>query len=1411
MLRKSAVAAASLLCLITVLVAAVEEPVTQRRALALKQMKQGNFREAEAGFRALALDPQNDPKLVGQDLRNGIACLNRLNRSAEIDAFREQVIGVHAGNWRLLQSAAQTYIEGPSHGFVVAGKFQRGNRRGGGRYVSSLERDRVRALQLMQQAATLVAGDDDTAGVAAFYFDFARFLAHGRQYNEAWKLQVLTDLSVLPDYDAASRFGFRGPGSAGAPVDADGNPVFYKVPAEFEQAENDGERWRSMLKQTSTTAPARSNQVRSLFAQFLQSQFGVQTMQSYGLFFGRQAVGDEKKDESSPYALHTLNDEETICKLATGIKRLTLPDEFNHVKIFQEVAGAGKSSYGERALDQLAQISENRRQYPQAAGRWNQAIAQYGPGNNERRPKRVKQIVGNWARFEGTRVHPAGAGASIDFRFRNGRKVHFEAQAIKTEKLLEDVKEYLKTRPKRLDYNRLQIGNIGYQLVQNNQSQYLGEVVARWDLDLKPNREHFDKRITVTTPLQKAGAYLLTAKMDQGNVSRIVVWVSDTVIVKKQLDGKAWYFVADAVSGKPIPRANVEFFGYRQRRVGRQYEISTSNFAELTDEDGQVTPNPKQLTREFSWVAIARKQGRLAFLGFEGVWYGRRYDAEYNQIKVFTITDRPVYRPGQKVSFKFWVRNAKYDKDDVSQFAKQKFPIVITNPKGEKILETTIAADEWGGIEGEYELKSDATLGQYRLSINRRKSGIVSKLTGSQLVAVGGGGAFRVEEYKKPEFEVVVEAPKEPSKLGDAIDATIKANYYFGAPVAHAKVHYKVQRTSYSKQWYPIARWDWLYGSGYWWFGYDYAWYPGWNVWGCKRPIPPWWPVRRDPPELVLDNTVEIGADGTVKVRIDTALAKEMHPDQDHEYEITAEVVDASRRTIVGVGKVLVARRPFKVFSWLSRGHYEAGDVVEANFKAQTLDEKPVQGKGEVTLLKVTYDDEGEPTETAVQKWKLDTDERGESRLQFKASSPGQFRIAYKVTDKKKNTIEGGYVFSVRGQGFDGSQFRFNDIEIVTDKKQYKPGETVKAMINTDRVGSTVVLFLRPTNGVYLPPKIIRLTGKSTLQEVAVVRKDMPNFYIEAFTIADARVFEETRNIVVPPEKRVVNVDVQPSAASYTPGQKATVKLKLTDAEGEPFAGSVAMSMYDKSVEYISGGSNVPEIKAFFWKWRRNHNPQSNSSLNRYFSNLLERGETGMSNIGTFGHITGVPEDKSEGKGAGGAFGGGVSSRAKKMAAPGRAMPAMAAMEIADAAPEGQAGTADNLVTPTIRTKFADTAFWDASITTDEDGLAEVKLTMPENLTGWKIRSWAMGHGTNVGQGEAEVVTAKNLLVRMQAPRFFTEKDEVVLSANVHNYLKVAKQAHVVLELDEKTLGSTGSLTQIVEIPAGGEVRVDWR
>ncbi len=447
------------------------------------------------------------------------------------------------------------------------------------------------------------------------------------------------------------------------------------------------------------------------------------------------------------------------------------------------------------------------------------------------------------------------------------------------------------------------------------------------------------------------------------------------------------------------------------------------------------------------------------------------------------------------------------------------------------------------------------------------------------------------------------------------------------------------------------------------------------------------------------------------------------------------------------------------------------------------------------------------------------------------------------------HTIEGGHLFTVIGEGFDGSQFRFNHIELIPDKADYAPGEKVRLQINTDRSGGTVLLFLRPANGVYLPPKIIHLDGKSTVYEIEVTKKDMPNFFVEAVTVADARVHTETKEIVVPPEKRVLTVDIEPSSETYKPGERAKVKIRLRDFFGKPFIGSTVVASYDKSLEYISGGSNVPEIKAFFWKWRRRHHPRTESNLGRYFHNLVAKGAKAMNNLGVFGVTvideSGILSDKLDTNGRrrsggmGGGMGGGFGMRrAKSMSVVG--MEAAAPMddmerlkrkeEAGEKKNGGGPGGDAAMVQPTVRKKFADTALWVAALTTDKDGTTEVELEMPENLTTWRIKVWGLGHGTRVGEGYADVVTRKDLIIRMQAPRFFTQTDEVVLSANVHNYLKSKKKVTVYLELEEPCLvpmtsykkfrfGKPGDpqarwgakLGREVEIPAGGEARIDWR
>ncbi|MFN9183263.1 MAG: alpha-2-macroglobulin family protein [Planctomycetota bacterium] len=1402
-------------------------PATDDRAAAQKLLQEGNYRDALEVFLKLARDPGNAGEQLVGDFQSIQLCYQNLQRIHELDDVREELITLHAKDWRFLQAAANSLIYDVHWGFMTAGEFYRGQGRGGGAWTDATERDRTRALQLFGQAAALIDGNAVESG--SFWQAYASAILFNRGGSEAWRLQESTDLTTLPDYNVneAGQFVYGrrawGPnsGGKGAPVDAEGNPILYPVPQSWDAASNDGQRWRWCLEQSVKSNPTLRNAIDKQFADFLHSQFGVQTMANWGIILPRaddHAEGESDDSAANAFALHTLKDEETIAKLAIGVKRFNLPDDFNPIKIYRAIVARG-GDFASDCSAQLAQIFEDRQQYPRAAEQWRETMAKFG--KPELWQTRLDQIIKPWGRFENASTQAAGKGATIEYRFRNGKQVEFTAQPIDVDQLLKDIKVYLKSNPREFDWQKANFDSIGYDILMEQRLKYLLPEVARWKTDLSPRPSHFDSRVTITTPLQKAGAYLVRAQMVDGNESFIVLWVDDLAILRKPINGKYLYYVAEAASGSPVPKANVEFFGwqmqYNERKKGN--DLLTRNFAETTDADGMLETDPGMMDVNYQWLTIARTaDGRKAHLGFSGAWVSPYQQDGYGGTKIYGITDRPIYRPGQTLKYKFWLRETNYANDSGPVAVGQELMVKINDPQGNEILSRNVKVDPNGAVDGEFTLGSEAMLGNYglRLTNNRDYQGFFN---------------FQVEEYKKPEYEVTVDAPQEPVSLGETITAKVSAKYYFGGAVTNATVKYKVQRTPRDVRWFPVRRWDWLYGNGYWWFGSDYDWYPGFAKWGCYAPRWPWWGGMQEPPELVLDEETQIGPDGTVEIKIDTALAKALHGDQDHDYSITAEVVDSSRRTIVGSGTVTVARQAFRVYGWTDRGHYRIGDPIQATFVARTASGKGVAGKGKLKLLQVKYAADGQPAETEVQAWDVEVPASGEVTQALKASEPGQYRLSLVVDDGQGHVYEGGQMLVVMGQGFDGSAFRFNDLEIVAEKAEYAPGETVRLLVNTNRTESTVLLWLRPANGNYgVRPKVLRLTGKSTVVEVPVEKSDMPNFFIEATTVSEARVHSAIRNVIVPPEKRVVDVTLEPSQAKYTPGAEAKVRVKVTGPDGKPFVGSLVMTMYDRAIEYISGGSNVPEIREFFWKWVRSHYPQTETSLGRMFGNLYRPGAVAMSDLGVFGSSV---ADMELGGNVGGELRRDAGRSMKRAGGPpgGMALNGLAVGEAADAMPmaapmeataggmggymsdngiDGSGGAAP-LAEATVRKDFADAAYWNANITTDADGTAEVSFKMPENLTDWKLRTWAMGPGTSVGEATASVVTAKNIMVRLQAPRFFVEKDEVVLSAIVHNYLEVAKTAKVGLQLSGGCLEPIEGSEKSLEIPAGGDVRVDWR
>lgn len=1425
-----------------------EESIDQQRAKAQQLRRDGNFLEAWNLYLKLATTPQEDGKLAGADLQAAFECLPNLGQWPQLDRLLQGAVEANPKQWRVLVHAANLLLSSPHYGMISGEKFQRAPQDNTGTWVETAELDRSRALRWLVQALPLLDQVEDRAEAARAYLYLANALWQSRDGQQAWRLLEKTKLDEPVDYldrDRQDQAVFRR-----ASVDEAGNAIFHQLPASWEEADNDGERLRWVLQEAIELDREVGWEASARWAAFLNGQFGVDTLAEYGSWFGRSAdPSDPKEQAEGKLSVHTLGDDETIARLASGIRRFALPDSHNPIAIYKQVAKEGTQAHAESALHALANIYLNRRQHSKAAAIWKESIARFGAGPDNWKEAQLDQIIGPQARFETTQTQLAGAKASVELVFRNATEVSFEARSVDLEAIYAAIKKFYREATHEAPPAFGGIPNQGpadfpglQQLFQGDRIDrfVVGEPV-RWQSDLKPLDNHWDKRQELETPLTKAGLYVITAKLQGGKRTlRTLVWIQDTAIVRKALENQFLYYVADAASGKPLEGMQLELLGvqYRPVQAKRGERIfDVVNEAGKTDREGLFLLDPSKARPPANqWLVIARgPDGRFATLGLEGLWNRGIDYQQWSAVRAYGVSDRPMYRPGDTISARIWLGQATYDPaHTTSLLADTKVTVRLIDGQGNRVWEEVATTDRWGGVDAKVKLGASAGLGAYQFQIERNPNEYLECNL-----------RLRVEEYRKPEFEVKVSAPEEPVALGETIRAKVKATYYYGGPVADAKAILRVHRSAVVDNFYPIHPFDWCYGPGAWWLPYDAPWYPGWQKWrGCLSPSPWWIPMQRmEPEELVIDREVTLDASGEAIVEIDTSVAKQMLSTHDHRYRITAEVTDASRRTIDASGQVIAARRPFRIYSWLDRGHYRVGDPIVAHFQARTSDGMPVQGEGNIELLRVTYDADRKPSETRVQSWPVKTDPNGMVDQKLEAQAGGQYRIRLVLKSNKGQEEEGAYLFTIRGPADSADDFRFEGLQLIPDKTHYQPGDTMRLQINSDRNDARVALFVRAGTGAAPKPQWIDLQEKTAIVEVKIEAKDQPNFFIDAFTVHEGQVLEVTREILVPPQQRMLDLKVQLDRVEYLPGGEAVAELQLLDGKGKPVEGNTVIAVYDRSLEAIAGDVLPGDIREYFWKWRRNHGSERVDNLGWQFwpiqlgpiqwqplgifgwqvdeAAMTGRGPVlGNNAVTRFSKMRGAMMRGPGGPPGGmGGFGGGQPMMADAMMPPPAAAMAGAApmgkvMEASDALGDSAAGAPGREAPKVaVRKDFADSALWIAAVAFDENGKGTVRFKMPENLTSWKLRTWAVGPELKVGSAETQAVTRKPLLVRLQAPRFLVERDRVAIAAIVQNDLPKDQEVQVRLEIDGQTqldLAEGETAQRTVKVSAGGQQRIDF-
>jgi uncharacterized protein YfaS (alpha-2-macroglobulin family)/tetratricopeptide (TPR) repeat protein len=910
-----------------------------------------------------------------------------------------------------------------------------------------------------------------------------------------------------------------------------------------------------------------------------------------------------------------------------------------------------------------------------------------------------------------------------------------------------------------------------------------GTVVRRWKYetndrgDYAPGNHHL--RITPALP---PGAYLLTAAAG-AETSRTLVLVTDAHILVHAAGDSLHAFLSDVITGQPIAGANVAVrYVKNQKTVGRTGQTDADGVArfELPDTYGSVM------------VAASKGMARQAYHQTYTQHYGRTPDGEW---RIYAFTDRPAYRPEETVQWKIVARTRKDERWSTPAGAAITYE--ISDPRGQKVSSGTATLNAFGSFWGELPLTKEMALGVYTV-----------RFRGSNNGDIGGAQFFRLEEYKLPEFRVSVTTPPgKQYRLGETIDATIEATYYFGGPVANATVEAVIYQEPFYRMWTPWRTYDWYY--------------------------PP--DQRYRPRQELRRETIKTDAEGRAVVHIET-----QRDGSEMAYRIEARVVDASRREVVGSGEVRVLRQRYTVLA-RTRHYVGAPNVATTvDFKAMDANERPVQVTGTVRVVRRTLHPKSHfldpQDDVEVLTTKLTTDADGDAALTFTPPRTGYYVITWTSMDsaerqpvRARDLVSATTMLWVTDSSSVDIGYLAPGLQVIFDREAVRSGERVPVLVAAPTSGRWVVLSSSATS--ILETRVLHLEGTVKLIELTLDERHVPNFFLTASSVYDRTIDTQTLRIVVPPVEQFLDVQVKADRSDYEPRQQGTLTITTRDASGKPVPSEVAISVSDEAVTAIEQDLAGDPRMFFYGESVAQTMGVSGSVHSQQYVKLVElksgklvderyekqarEEEAKRERDGTY-TIDGVNVSQT-----GGVVGGVVgapppppmvapSAVSESITVTAAAATRQSRLEkVADQA-LNYAGPAQEPAAVTVRSDFRSTAFWKPDVVTGSDGTATVTFKYPEALTTWRATARAITTGAQVGSATTTAQTNMPLMVRLQAPRFFVAGDRATVSAVINNNTDAAMTVTPAIELEGTSLKADGAHVAPLTVPAHGEARADW-
>jgi len=951
---------------------------------------------------------------------------------------------------------------------------------------------------------------------------------------------------------------------------------------------------------------------------------------------------------------------------------------------------------------------------------------------------------------------------SIELTHRNVRTLYFRAYPV-------DLEHRIRTAR---DYNLLPNQDEQQTIIKR------GNPVFEWSTPLPATPDYESHRTFVTPPFKDPGCFLIAASarpdFSQSQPNRITTTflvVSDIVILSTQeVESSVSVRVLTGETGRPVPGATVGLYKY-------DWQSGHSRVEErITDGDGCVQFSYAPERDRFSYFLVARKGTSIA-LDSDQVRLSR-HDGAHDVRASLIYTDRSVYRPLQKIYWKALAYGGAAREGRFRTLPSQPVTVSLLDPNGQSVDSRTLSTNAFGSASGEFIIPTGRILGSWRI-------------TGSPY----GEAYVRVEEYKRPTFEVALKDPAAALRLNRPATFTGEAKYYFGLPVVSGSIKWRVTMEP------------------------EYPWWWEWGGWHRGRP---------GRARTVAAGEAALGADGTFKITF-TPEADERETggakDVTYRYRVSADLTDEGGETRSASKSFRLGLVSVEASINIDSGFLMERVPAEVTITRTDLNGTPRPGGGSWRLVTLKQPDKtlmaadqpvtvppgdgkSEPFRTAGDllrpRWSRDYSyvntirtwpegreiAHGEvahqadpgSAVRLPGLAAGIYRFHYETTDDFGSTCRAAKEFVVAGEK--------NSIQLpallLADRSSATVGQEVRFLAHSG-VAEQVSFFEIWRDGRLSERRRLTAGADDRLVRIPIKDTDRGGFSVRLTVLSDYQLMQSDMPVFVPWDNKELKVEFSTFRDKLKPGGTETWRVQVKSPAGanvEAGAAELLAYMYDRSLD-IFAPHHPPSVFSLY------PHRATAAYLN---TNLGQSPETGIVDrlvlLPPYPALDGDRLRFYDGYGIGGpgmrdvrfkgAVVGGVAGVTLDAAVPASRMARADALpreqEAADFAlsserkapskVEESAGAQEQVE---LRSNFAETAFWRPHLLTGPDGSAAIEFTVPDSVTAWSVWVHAVTRDLQGGTIQKEARSYKDLMVRPYLPRFLREGDRADIKVVINN------------------------------------------